>query len=71
VIVTVPAATPVTGTFTAADPGVPVTVAGTVATVGSLEVRFTVIALAGAEERSNVKFCGIPVLIVNPPTGTK
>jgi hypothetical protein len=71
VIVTVPADTPVTGTFTLADPGLPVTVDGTVATVGSLEVRFMTIALAGAEERNSIRFCGVPVLIVNPPTGTK
>jgi hypothetical protein len=56
VIVTVPAATPVTGTVAFAEPAAHVTVAGTVAMVGSLELRLIGSPLAGADDRFSVRF---------------
>lgn len=59
-----PGATPVTATDTLAVPAVNVTVAGTVATVTSLEPRLTVKADGATADRLSVRFCVAPVLIV-------
>jgi len=57
-IVVLPTATPVTGTLTLVAPAANVTVAGTVATAGLLELRFTVRPAAGAGPDSvSVRFC--------------
>lgn len=71
VIVTEPPTTPVTGTLTAAEPAVKVTVGGTVATPGSLELRLAVTPLPGADDRFSVRSCVAPVLMVRPLTGEK
>jgi hypothetical protein len=71
IIVTEPAATPVTGTLTAPEPAVKVTVAGTVATFGLFELRLAVTPLPGADDRFSVRFCIAPALMVRPLTGEK
>lgn len=71
VIATEPGATPVTGTLTAAEPAAKVTVAGTVAILGLLELRLDVTPPPGADERLSVRFCVAPALIVRPLTGEK
>ena len=71
VIVHEPAPIPVTGTVTPPEFAEYVTVAGTVATLVSLELRLTVSPLAGAGDRFNVRSCVEPALIVRPPTGEK
>ena len=64
VIVTDPAVTPVTGTGTLVPPAGTVTVAGTVATAGLLELRLTVRAEAACPERFSIRFCVASALIV-------
>jgi hypothetical protein len=71
VIVAEPTATPVTGTVMPAELAKEVTVAGTVATLVLLELRLTVIPLAGAGARFNVRSCVEPAMIVRPNTGEK
>lgn len=56
VIVTDPAATPVTGTKMLLEPAAMLTVAGTVATAGAVEFRFTSTAVAAAADRFSVRF---------------
>lgn len=70
-IVTAPAATPVTGTVTVPEPAAQSTVAGTVATPALLELRLTVRSLAGGGDRFSVRFWVVPALMVTPPTGEK
>ncbi len=67
VIVTAPAATPVTGTDTLVVPVPKLTVAGTVATVVSLELRFTVSPAGAGADRFSVRFCVALPLIVRLP----
>jgi hypothetical protein len=71
VIVTDPAATPVTGTLTLPEPAAPFTVTGTVATLGLLELRVTISPPAAADDRFRVRFCVEPTLTVKPLTGEK
>jgi len=59
-----PGATPVTGTDALAVPAANVTVAGTVATVASLELTFAVRAAEAGAERFNVRFCVLFTLTV-------
>lgn len=64
VIVTDPAATPVTGTDTLLKPAPMLTIAGTVATVGVLELRLTVSAAAAGAERLRVRFwVAVPLMV--------
>jgi hypothetical protein len=63
-IVTDPADTPVTGTETIVAPVPKLTVAGTVATVGSLELRLTVRGTGANTDRLSVRFCVAVPLIV-------
>ena len=67
VIVTAPAATPVTGTDTLVVPVPKLTVAGTVATVVSLELKFTVSPARAGADRFSVRFCVALPLIVRLP----
>lgn len=67
VIVTDPAAIPMTGTGTLVPPGGKTTVVGTVATAGLLELRLTVSAVTAGSERFSVRFCVAPALIVRLP----
>jgi hypothetical protein len=62
--VTDPADTPVTGTDTLVAPVPKFTVAGTVATVGSLELRLTTSADVAGVERFRVRLCVATPLIV-------
>jgi hypothetical protein len=71
VMVTEPADTPVTGTLTLPEPATAVTVGGTVATLGLLELRLTVSGLVGAEDSKSIRFCVEPGLMVRPPIGAK
>src|ERR1022692_4746508 len=71
IIVTEPDTTPVTGTLTAPEPAVKVTVAGTVATLGLLELRLAATPLPGADDRLSVRSCVAPALMVRPLTGEK
>jgi len=71
VMMTEPAATPVTGISTLPEFAANVTVAGTVATPVLLELRLIVRPLAGRGNKFNVTFCDEPALIVRPPTGAK
>ncbi len=64
VIVAEPAAKPVTGTGRLVTPVGKVAVAGTVATDGLLELKFTVNPDAAAVERLRVRFCAALPLIV-------
>jgi hypothetical protein len=64
VIVTDPPDTPVTGTDMLVAPAAKVTVAGTVATVVSLELRLTTIAAAAEDDRFSARFCVAVPLIV-------
>jgi hypothetical protein len=56
VMLTEPAATPVTGTATLVAPTPTVTVAGVVATVGSLDVRVTANPAEAGTDRFKVRF---------------
>lgn len=67
VIVTSPAPTPVTGTDALVLPAAKLTVAGTVATVGSVELRLAVSGAAAGAERFSVRFCVVPSLTVRLP----
>lgn len=67
VIDTNPAPTPVTGTDTAVAPGAKLTTAGTVAMVGSLQLRLTANAAAAGAERLSVRFCVVVSLTVRLP----
>lgn len=71
VIVVEPGAIPVTGTLTAPEPAVKVTLEGTVATLGLLEVRLAVSPLAGGADRLRLRFCVEPALMIRPVTGEK
>lgn len=71
VMVTEPGAIPVTGTLTAPEPAVKVTVAGTVATPGLLELRLAITPLPAAAVRLSVRACVAPALIFRPVTGEK
>ena len=64
VMVTDPAATPVTGTATLVIPVPKLTVAGTEATVALLELRLTTSAAGAGADRFNVRFCVATPLIV-------
>jgi hypothetical protein len=67
VMITDPAATLVTGTDTLVAPVAKITVAGAVATVGSLVPRLTVSAVAAGAERFSVRFCvRIPLIVTLP-----
>jgi hypothetical protein len=60
-----PAVTPVTGTLTLVAPAANVTVAGTVATAGLAELRFTIRPAAGAgPDRVSVRFCVVGPMMV-------
>jgi hypothetical protein len=67
VIETDPEDTPVTGTDTLVVPVAKVTVAGTVATAGPLELRLTINAAVAAADRFSVRFCVVALLIVRLP----
>jgi hypothetical protein len=67
VIDTSPAPTPVTGTDTVVAPVPKLTAAGTVATVGSLEVRVTASPAGAGAERLSVRFCVVLSLTVRLP----
>jgi hypothetical protein len=54
-----PDATGVTGTLAVVDPAAKVTVAGTVATEGLLELRLTMTSIDGGPDRVSVRFCGV------------
>jgi hypothetical protein len=59
-----PGATPVTGTLTLAAPATNVTLPGTVATLGLLELRLTVKAVGAGAERVSVRICAaIPLMV--------
>src|SRR5664279_4225806 len=64
VIVTDPAATPVTGTATLVIPVPKPTVAGAEATVALLELRLTTSAAGAGADRFSVRFCVATPLIV-------
>lgn len=64
VIVTDPPDTPVTGTETVEAPIPKLTVAGTVATVGPLELRLTVNAAEAGADRLRARFCvAVPLMV--------
>ena len=67
VIATDPAATPVTGTDTVVVPVPKLTIAGTVATVTSLELRLTTSPAGAGADRFRVRFCVAIPLIVRLP----
>lgn len=67
VMVTDPAATPVTGTETLVAPVPKLTVAGIVATVMSLEIRLTARAAGDGADKFSVRFCVVPWETVRLP----
>ncbi len=71
VMVTDPGATPVTGTVTVPEPAAGLSVAGTVATAGLLEVRVTVTPPDGGGERLSVRSWVEPAVTVIPLNGEK
>ena len=67
VMVTDPAATPVTGTDKLVAPVPKLTVEGTVATVVSLEVRLTARPAGAGADKFSVRFCIVPCETVRLP----
>jgi hypothetical protein len=67
VIVTDPAATPVTGTDTVVAPAPKLTVEGAVATLTLLELRLTTSPAVVGADRFSVRFCVVAWLIVRLP----
>src|SRR5271154_141162 len=64
VIVAVPGNTPVTGTFTVVALAAKVTVAGTVATVASLEARLITNPAGAGADNVSTRFCvAVPVIL--------